>query len=365
MDPIFNLHKVRFAVLDDLMKRSGPTFKKGETANIYINLEIILRKMRAQNVEDYLKVRKEKKMYELISNIINLIAHYRLYFTKNKIYSKVFLYMNFPFEGEYKNRVFNTTYRRYYQERYTKDDRTQVLRSSLNAAIPLTKIILEYVEDVHFVSSNTIEASVLPAILAEKKPATHHFIVSSDPYDYQHALDGFYIIRPKQQNSYIVNKDNLISVSKMEANVMTKIEVPATFYPFILSVLGDKERSIEKIRGVGIKTILTMLKKGLDAHLISPDLTNVNLLLQVIRDEYKDLIMSNYFSTNITIQKQMLNSIDRDAIETQLTNLYGHRSLKDLNDQYFIEHPIQIMELTSASNLLVKKTDIFLKGRKP
>lgn len=365
MDPIFNLHKVRFAVLDELMQRSGPTFKKGETANVYINLEVILRKMRAQNVEDYLKVRKEEKVYEMISNIINLISHYRLYFTKNKIYSKVFLYMNFPFEGEYKNRIFSPTYRRHYQERYTVDERTRVLRNSLTTVIPFTKIILDYVEDVHFISSNTIESSVLPVILAEQKPATHHFIVSTDPYDYQHVLNGFHVIRPKQQNSYLVTKDNLISIAKMEANVMTKIDVPATFYPFILAVLGDKERSIEKIRGVGIKTILTMLKKGLDAHLISPDLTNVNLLLQVIREEYKDLIMSNYFSTNINIQKQMLNSNDRDAIDKQLTNLYGQHSLKDLNDKYFIEHPIQIMELTSASALLARKTDIFLKGRKP
>lgn len=363
MDPIFNMHKVKFSKLDELLSVHSPELNPGDKVNVFINLESVLKKLTAAYIDDYLKIKSQEKQYEMISNMINLISHYRLFFTKNKIYSNIYLYMNFPFEKPYKNRLFNPDYRKYYEHRYTEDKRTKMLNYVMENTIPIAKIILEYVENVHFISAENVESSMVPQIINQisDNKVQGNFIVTTDRYDYQYALMGYKIIRPKKDHSYVVTDKNLINVMKMEEKIIQEATVEPTFYPFILSMLEDKYRNITKIRGVGLSKIITAINKAIDLDIINSNVKSIHLLSTIIKEDHRQLLVNNFNCIDIPTQTAMLNSRDYQNIKVQCVNKFDNVSLKKLNDKYFRFHPISLLELTSANTLIKKKKkDIFL-----
>jgi hypothetical protein len=366
MDALFNMFKVKFSKLDELMTKHCTEITPDSKINLFINLEPILKKLVAANIDDYLKVRSEEKTFEMISNIINLAAHYRLFFTKNKLYSKVYLYMNHPFKTDYKNRNINPDYRKYFEHRYTKNTKTTVLGNTLSQVLPFTKIILDYVDGVYLIEAESIESSLVPHIITnESKSNEINFVLSNDKYDYQYANKGFHIIRPKKEESYIINQSNLIQMIKTEEKIVNDIEVESHFYPFILSLLGDKYRNIDKIKRIGLASLLKTIKGAIDNDIISKDVHNINILANIIKDEYRGFLLANYYCVDIDTQFQMLNIKDLYSITSQVNDKFDNVALKKINDQYFKLHPILLLELTGANNLIKKKkrNDIFLKGR--
>lgn len=363
MDPIFNTFKVRFSKLDQIIPTSCPKLQQNSKVNIFINLEMIFNKLATANVDDYLRVKTEEKSYELMSNIINMAAHYRLFFTKNKIYSDVYLYFNHPFRSLQKNRQFNPDYRKDYEHKFTKKPSNMVLSNTLDNVVPFIKIILEHVQGVHLITSDVMESSLTPAIISKKSGNEYvNFIVSNDKYDYQYALKDFYIIRPKKDESYIVNKDNLIHHLKLENKIVNDIEVGANFYPFIISLLGDKHRSIEKIKKVGLGSLLKLLDKAINEGLIGTDTDNISILSDIVSDNYRQLLLNNFYCTDIDTQIKLLNIKDFYHIEEQVKDKFDNIALKEINDRYFLHHPLMILELSGANNLVRRKmkNDIFL-----
>lgn len=332
--------------------------------NFFINLEPIIRKLSSSNVEEYLRVRNEEKVLEMISCIVNLAAHYRLFFSKNKIYSKVYLYLNHPFKTLYKNRLINPEYRKTYEFKYTKDPKTIVLSNTISQAIPFAKMILEYVEGVYLIESDSIESSLVPQIITSEFPDNSiNFILSSDKYDYQYVNKGAYIIRPKKEESYMITKENLIDMIKIEEKIVTEVTVGTNFYPFILSILGDKYRNNTKIKKLGLASILKMINRAIEENMIGKDVSNINILSSIIKEEYCQLLLANFYCTDIDTQMSLLNVKDRYEITKQVIDKFDNVSLKKINDEYFHTFPLYLLELTDANKLLKKKAprkDIFL-----
>lgn len=362
LDPLFNLFKIKYAKLDELITKHCTEIGPTSRVNLFINLEPIIRKLTASNVDEYLRVKNKEKSYELISNIINLASHYRMFFTKSKLYSKVYMYVNYPFRSQYKNRMLNSKYRKDYEQKFTDNPKAMVLSHTMDNIIPFIKIILEYVEGVYLIPSGAVEASVVPQVINKEYPNTHlNLLVSTDRYDYQYVNQGFYILRPKKDQSYIVSPQNAVEIMKLEDKVVDPTLVGNNFIPFILSVLGDKNRSIPKLKRVGIAGIVTMLHKAIEDNIIGPDVRNINILSQIIKDEYRAQVMTNFYTTDIESQVQALNVRDIHMIKEHIVDKFDNVSLKKMNDEYFHGYPIQLMELTEATELLTtrRKKSIF------
>lgn len=363
MNIIFNLFKIKFTKLDELLNKYGEGINPNSKINLFINLEPIIRKLSASNIEEYLKVRTHEKSYEMIANIINLAAHYRLFFTKNKLYSNIYLYLGYPFNAPYLNREINPNYRKDYSHKYTKDDRNFVLSNTLDSVLSLTKIILDYVMGVHLITSDSIEPSLIPDIITGmNKNNNINFILSNDRYDYQYVNSDFRILRAKQNDSYLINKDNVIEILKQEEKISNNITVSNNFLTFILSLLGDKHRGIGKLRGIGLAAILKMLDKAIKEELIGANAYSINVLERIVKDDYLALLRSNFLCTDIRSQAMRLNIRTIHAIADQIVDKFDNVALKRLNDEYFRQFPIHLLELTDANKLITtkKSKDIFL-----
>lgn len=361
MEPIFNLFKIKFTKLDEIITQGSTNLNKNSKVNVFINFESVLKKLASSNIEEYLRVKGEERNFEMISNIINLASHYRLFFSKNGIYSKVFIYLNYPFKNMYKNRLINAEYRTYYENKYAKNPNHFVLNEVISSSLPLTKIILEYVEGVYLIQSDYIENSLVPYIISDGTTEDGvNFIITNDVYDYQYVNNGFFILKPNKDESLLINKDNVMKTLKQREEISNDSTLDSKYLPFILSLLGNKERNIEKIKRIGLVNIIKMIIKALKEHVISEGVFNINILSNVIKEEYKSLVLNNFYCTDIETQFQMLNIKDLYIITSQLVDKFDNESLKKLNDQYFSLYPIQLLELTSGSKFLKKdKKNIF------
>jgi|HigsolmetaAR203D_1030402.scaffolds.fasta_scaffold01232_12 hypothetical protein len=360
---IFNLFKIKYVKLDELIMKYCKEINPKSRVNFFINFESVLKKLSASNIDEYLKVRNSEKIYEMIAEIINLISHYRMYFTKNKLYSKIYVYMGYPFNTNYLNQEIIPDYRSEYKHKYTKDRKNFHLSKTIEYAIDHVKTILEYVEGVYFITSDTVEPSVVPKlIIEENKSDSLNFILTTDRYEYQYVNKLCYILRPKQNDSYLLSKENAIRMIKLEEKLLNEIEVGSNFLPFILSLTGDKYRNIGKLKGVGVGGILKILNKAIEENLISKDVTNINLLEKIVRSDYIPILRTNYLCTDVDAQYMRLNIRVKHNILSQIKDKFDNVSLKRLNDQFFRLYPIHLIELTEANKLLKgPKKDIFLQ----
>lgn len=349
MDLFFNLFKIRFNIMEILISNCCEELNKDSEVVIHINLEPVIKKIISSGINDELKIRTDERVLEFISCVFNLAAHYRLFFSKHKIYSKVFVYYGYPTNANYINKEVNSEYRDNSINMMSKNPKTSSLRIVLNDAIPMLKTIFEYIEGVYFIESDNIEPSLIPYINYKENDDKIHFLVTNDKYEYQYAnLKNFYILRPKQENSYILYRGNVIEQMKYESKMVNDITVAPEMISFILAILGNDIRNIPKIKRMGLATILKLLDKGKKEGLISDNVNNIFILSRIIKDEYVEQITNNYLCTDLEAQYNKLKSKDLYHYNNQIIDKFDNKQLKKLNDKYFNKYPLYIMEIQSS-----------------
>jgi len=355
MEVFFNMYKVKFSKLLELMRENEDiNISSNDSVNIFINLETILLKLCNPETIQHIIINKNSKI-EFIANIINLAAHYRLFFTKYKISSKVYLYMP-SLDSIYKNSLYNKEYRMYSVFKFSEGAGNLPLYKLINDTIQFIQLIIEYIDGVYFIDSHSIENSLVPFIINEEfDDNKKNFIITGDLYDLQYVNHNCNIIIPKGDESFICTQKNTIKYLKMIYDCKGTYNFTSNFIPFIISIIGSKYRNIYSIKGLGMKTTFKTIQKALDSKLVSNNIDNIHLLLNIIKPNIRDSIMQNYKCVDLCYQYSQLNKKDIYDIISQVKDRFDNIALKKINDKYFIEYPIMLQEITSNPN---KRTTI-------
>lgn len=359
IDAIFNLRKVKFSKLDVLF--SDLEIKEMvQKVNIFINLESLFRKIHNKYVEEQLIALQKKELKEfhmnLISNVLNLAAHYRLYFNKNKIGTNIVFYIQEMDKYVNLNNVqYCKNYRKSFIRKYTDHPElvtvNNVIRSTLNAL----DTIVTYVEDVYLVSSDRVESSVIPLALIDGKvlDGNLNLMVTTDPYDMQYVNKNFIIIYPAGEESMIVTKKNLFDVFRINEILTVEGSLPTYLLTFILSVIGDKNRGIDKVKGTSFNKVFKTLLKVYDKlGITEDDYIGFEELVSAIKDDPNDpngnkkRVVDNYYATDLSSQVRMISKVQMNHLTDCLTNTYESGALTGINDKYFSTAPINVRELT-------------------
>ena len=264
MEVFFNMYKIKFEILNKFILNSNIDLSKDNY--LYINLEPLLRRIIHANIDNELRIKKNERILEFISYVFNLASHYRLYFASKKVYCKVYIFMGYPFDVNYINNDVKPDYRHNYKEMF-KSNVNIGLRNIIEDSLSLLKTILEYIDGVYLIESGNIEPSLIPMIIDShnENKSKNNFIVSTDRYDYQYCLKDYYVLRPKQKNSYILYKGNIIDMMSIEEKMLPgEYDINYNIIPFMLSIMGNEIRSLNKIKGMGFKTIIKGIQKGKD-----------------------------------------------------------------------------------------------------
>lgn len=345
MELYFNMYKIKYIILNELLKNME--FKKGEEINIFINLESVIKKIKYTTEDKENIFYGPKRNLILISCIFNLIAHYRRYFDKKGLCSKVFIYGPEGIDVDYLNREYSKDYRKNIIIQETTD--TVAVGNIYRKIIPMLKDIIAYVKDVYFITSGIIEPSVIPYLINVMLPNDNkNFLITSDVYEYQYIKENFYILKPKMEKSLLIDKTNIMDILKHRVKCKSSLEPNVNFIPFILSIIGDSYRGIPKINKVGISTIFKLIDTGIKNNIINNEVENINILLEIVEEYNQNQIMLNYLCTNIREQEKRISVSEESYIKNQLINKHDAGYIRDVNDKYFMEFPLNIIEINSG-----------------
>lgn len=359
MEVFFNMYKIKFDIMTKFITNLNIDLSKEN--HIYINLEPILRRIVHADIDKELRIKKQERILEFISYVFNLAAHYRLFFASKKVYCKVYLYLGYPFNVTYINNDIHKEYRQNYKDMFNSGVNIGLI-SIIDESIELLKTILEYIDGVYLIESGNIEPSLIPLIidLENQNITKNNFIISTDRYDYQYCLKDFYIMRPKQKNSYILYKGNTIQQMLIEEKSLPdEYNLNCNIVPFVLSILGNEYRCLNKIKGMGFKTIIKGIQKGIDANIISDKVNNIFILSKILKDSIQEDVFLNYLCTDLDSQYKKIKEVEKYNILVQLKDKFDNKELKEMNDEYFIYHPLNLMEILSACNYKNTKIKLF------
>ena len=358
IDAIFNMHKVRFAKLAKLFKEVEVK-SVISSVNVFINIEAIYHMFHNTPMEESIismdKQSRQQLFANIISNTINLAAHYRLFFTRNKVKSNIVFYFNIPSpSNDYNNSSNIDGYRGKYAFDYNGNCKYELINSYLSQAIPMIKSILDYIDGVYFITSNRIEASLIPHLIVEEGllDGQLNIMVSKDMYDLQYVNKNFLLIYPYKDDTNLITESNLFDIIKDKEGCKVPDKLPAYLYPFMLSVFGDKRRNVPKIRGVGFSSIYKNIAKifnkleiGLDEYVSFEQLALCIKESHPEDNSNKTLVYNNYMSVDLDRQLSCVPTIQKNDISSQMIDKFDNVSLKEINEKYFEMSPIHIMEL--------------------
>jgi hypothetical protein len=314
--------------------------------NFYINLEPIIHKMCNNDMDLYLKNSSEK-IYEFISNIFNIAAHYRMYFSRMGINNNIILYIQYPLNKTSYNRSIIPKYRSNYHVKLKRKYDSFMVYRLLRDSIKYINIISEYIPNVYFIQSNNIESSVIPYIINKYKPADINVLLTNNNmYDFQYVNFNTLVLLSKQDKSILLNSSNILSYLELKHDTETAVFSPK-YIPFISSLYGDMNRNIEKIKGFGLKRIFKLLNTAVLNNQLPKDTCNIDMLLNTVNDKDRTIVSNNYKCIDVEYQYNNIPEKSLNEIYDRFIDRTDIDSIKSLLSKYFNKHPILITELTT------------------
>ena len=362
VDPLFNLHKIKFEMLD----KWGLVNKQTTNAVVYINLDNVFKIIMTPRVNNFVQASASVEGYEectrrysrdIVSNIINLGQHYRLWFAKQGIDCKVILYWNYPISEKYRNSKYLATYRAEYNKKYSMNMENSHFLSILNEAVKFCKECINYINEVYLISIPEIDASMIPFILDKEiykdQENVKKFIVSNSICEFPYVNYGFTILSPsiRKKQPYFVNKTNVIEVIKSRYKVNSLLTVDSNFLEFMNAILGEHDRGIPSLTGVGIVSIMKLIHRAIDNGIITENTKDVSMLSTIIKEDFRDIFIRNYQCTSLECQMNDIEPLDVHRIVSLLVDNYDENTLREMNEKYFKLCPIEIIRPKSEQVL--------------
>lgn len=353
------INHIRYANLDSLLDATKK-LTRDSRVNFFINLEPIFRKMLNKKFNQYLQVMTEERVLEMVSDIVNIAAHYRAFFINNGIYCKVILYFSDMDSKQYLNKDFIEDYRDHFNERFHRTESRPLYRV-LKEALPLAATILQYFEGVYLLSTYDLEASTYPLLFTQEygEDDDVNMLLTNDPYEYQYANEGFIILRANMDNSVALTDETIIDRLKFENKLLTDETINPKYISFILSFVNDKYRNIEGIRGVGIGKAIKLFRQAINAKLIAEAGSTIGLVTEILEPQWQELIRNNHAVIDLKKQSTRFDVLHKSNLEKQIIDKFDNMSLKQLNQNFFTNHPLMLLELQTKDRDKKKKRSIF------
>jgi hypothetical protein len=240
-------------------------------------------------------------------------------------------------------------------------EETSSIGKTYEDSIKMIKTILNYIEGVNFITSGILEPSIIPLVISKhfRTEINKNFLVTDDRYDFQYIKEYFIVLKPRMDKSLLIDAVNVMDVLKSRTKCNNIPNPDINLLPFIISVLGDKYRNIDKIKGLGISRIYNKINEGLKENKITNDINNINSLACLINEEFQNDFLINYMTTSIFEQYKKISDVEEKYILNQILDKHDGGYLKVINEEYFNEYPLNIIEINTG----IKKRKLKINWR--
>ena len=348
----FNIMKIKYSMYDNSFGDLN-MITPFDSINVFISMESVLHYL--SNIYDLDKKIVSEKECPIIltSDLLNLAAHYKRFFRDAGLETRVFLYMtDLDSETFYENDI-NEDYRSYYLNKFNSNPRISPLTEYWKYnVLPDAMKIAEFIPNVYIINAKNIDSGVVPMIIAEKYPGKN-VMITSDIFDTQYSFFPGWAVHYIRKTPLYSNiswnlRGYLKEIFKRDADQTTEVNLFAnqSFYTLLLSVIGDKLRSIEPIRRIGSITLMKMIRSGIKDGLINYGTDSIELIKRIFPEDMQDDIKDNFIQFSIRDKFQHLSDKDKFDVLNQIIDRFDNNSLLRLNGERFYNHQIMLSELT-------------------
>lgn len=360
MDIHFNGYKVKYHKLDSFIRpiRTSHVIK---TINIFVNIDDLFRTLHRPLIDNEFQACGQNAGRQLISNLFNVLAHYRYWAIKGRMDVKVYGVYTSSMR-KFKNNIHLPEYRKKFRENNEPTNtKYYFINEAIRSSLPLVPIISNYIPNVYMIDSKYLEPSIIPLYISNNIfKADWNILISRDVYDLQYSYkDKWSFISPKGENSKIITRGDIWNhVNERERVFKDPIELTYdhNLYIYAKSLVGDTYRNIPRLRRIGWKTLFKYLDEIKDEYGDNDiSIPARNHLVELIKNKKidNDEMNNNIYSTNIEMQVGAMMEIDKTVIDSQLIDIPDYTSLKEMNDLKFSQYPLNLKFLCDD---LVKKT---------
>lgn len=344
---------LKWDLLSSHLKTSITGIKPGDQVNVFINFESILRNMTLQkNLLQLVNFHKQKLVIELESAILNLVANYRMYFRRNGCDPKIYLYYTDLIGTKQEMSVYNKYYRNYYHNKYMQNPQFRDMGKIVTSLIiPEIELILSYIPGCYFIKSKSFDGSLIPMICSSFSD-NKNIIITSDIFDTLYLFNSNFVtiyIKRRYQNLTVTSEidQTVQTIVKNENPFDLTIFNSELYYRLLLSIKGSKIRNIRSAKGFGYGKFMKLLKDGLKMDIVLKDFESIESVIQLFPVKYRDDIKNAFRCTGLEIQYALLSDMDKESIKNQLIDKSDISSIESLNNQRFLEFPINLQGLVN------------------
>lgn len=342
---------LKWNLLDQHVRTHQIHLQPGDKVNVFINLECVLRNLFMQRgLNEMVNFHKQSVVIELESAILNLMASYRSYFSKEKCTTRMYFYATELSDFPQEMQVYDKYYRTYYRNKYMQDPHFSKMGELFRDIIfPEVKLILSYVPDCYFIVSKHFDSSVIPKVVSEFDDSKN-VIITGDLFDTLYMFDpNFMTIYVKRRfQHFAVTSDpssTVQTIIKNEPLLDMTIFNSEMYYRLLLSIHGSKIRNIKSAKGFGYGRFMKILKNGLEKGIVLRDFESIDSILGTFPEAYQADIKKAFQCTSIDTQRSILNDTDIEEIKSQMVDKSDTKSLESLNNRRFLDSPINLPSL--------------------
>ena len=114
------------------------------------------------------------------------------------------------------------------------------------------------------------------------------------------------------------------------------------YYRLLLSMKGSKVRNIRSAKGFGYGKFTKILKEGLENGMILKEFESIDSILQLFPEKYQEDIKNAFLCSDIGLQSTLLTDADRNDVLSQCIDKVDIASVEALNNQRFLDFPINL-----------------------
>lgn len=347
MERMFNAYKIKYERLNQefLPSRAARSIKR---INIYINLDDLYHRIHRPYTELEFQTTGQTVSKEIVSNLLNLIAHYKNWAAKEHMQAIIFLL--YTTSTVFKNAVRITGYRKYFNQINNAANMDFYhINSAITGGYNILQVMTKYVHNAYAIDTSYLEPSMVPLFLSREYPAEFNLLVSRDEYDFQYvSFSNWAIVVPKGDQSTLVTKGNLWE-NICERNA---IDEPVQFHPELFiwakTIIGDKYRSIPKLTRTGWKTVVRYLRdvssRDSSDETLELQLRELSRFIDGKKIEHTNF-NNNLYCTSVKEQVDAMLDSDRAIITHQIVDMEDTRALQEVNQTVFREYPIELNKL--------------------
>lgn len=350
----FTMLKMRYRDYDESIS-SMHYLNPDDKVNVFINLETIFRYLtRIQDLENKIIIQREFDQI-LVSNMLNLAAHYKKFFTGNGLDTKVYLYHTDFSSDDFMQFKYNEDYRSYYLLKYNRNSKYILLSEHLkDTVLPEVKTLCEFIPNVYYISAKDMEGSLVPLIISKVDPTRKNLIIGGELYDTQYTMIpnfvNHYVHRAPHVNAIFCDVSGYIQdiTKKEQLDYGMNVDLFKNYpiYCTLISVIGDKIRSIYGIHGYNYMKLLKALTNELNHNTIQEQTSSPEMIGDIFHDsDIKSEFINNYYCTSILSMYQELTEAKKKSVINQMIDRMDLNSISQLNQSRFFHHPILLEAL--------------------